>query len=124
MLAIMGHILEFSDMKKIEYIMDVAYSVGFSSDSDQDQQFPELAKLDKEVGLDEAKLFQKKMQKDLKPQKRSDEDQGENLIAGSDIGLYVSRRQTIVRTKGESIKPRTGYYGKSPRSNYRGRRNI
>ena len=124
MLAIMGHVLEFSDMKKIEYIMDVAYSLGFGSDSDKDYEFPELARLDREIELEEAKTFQKQVQADLKPQKRSDEDQGENLIEGSDLGLYVSRRQTITRTRGDSVRPRMGYYGKSPRSNYGGRRNI
>jgi len=124
MLAIMGHVLEFSDMKKIEYIMDVAYSLGFGSDSDKEHNFPELANLDREIELEEAKTFQKQVQADLKPQKRSDEDQGENLIKGGDLGLYVSRRQTISRTKGDSVRPRMGYYGKNPRSNYNGRRNV
>ena len=67
---------------------------------------------------------QERVQALPRPKWRADEDQGENLIEGGDLGLYVSRRQTITRTRGDSVRPRMGYYGKSPRSNYGGRRNI
>jgi hypothetical protein len=124
MLCIMGHILEFSDIQKIEYVMDVAYSIGFSSDSDSGSSFPELQALEKEVALDDAKKFAKKTQADLKPQKRSDEDDSQKSIAGADVGVYIARRQTTSRTRGNPVQKRTGYYNNTPRNRGTGRSNI
>ena len=124
MLCIMGHILEFSDIKKIEHVMDIAYSLGAGSDHDNDSPFPELNNLtERQIDLEEAKKFSKKIQKDLTPQKRTDEDK-EVLIDGSDIGVYISRRQATNRSRGDSVRGRTRYHGNTPRGNRFGRGNI
>jgi hypothetical protein len=120
----MGHILEFSDIKKIEHVMDVAYSIGVGSDHDNDSPFPELSNItERQIDLEEAKKFSKKMQKDLKPEKRTDEDE-ETLIRGDDIGVYVARRQATNRSRGDSARGRTRYHGNTPRGNRFGRGNI
>ncbi len=124
MLCIMGHILEFSDIKKIEHVMDIAYSLGAGSDNDKDSPFPELNNLtERQIDLEEAKKFSKKIQKDLTPQKRTDEDK-EVLIDGNDIGVYISRRQSTNRARGDSVRSRTRYHGNTPRGNRFGRGNI
>ena len=104
--------------------MDIAYSLGAGSDHDNDSLFPELNNLtERQIDLEEAKKFSKKIQKDLTPQKRTDEDK-EVLIDGGDIGVYISRRQSTNRARGDSVRSRTRYHGNTPRGNRFGRGNI
>jgi len=111
MLALMGHLLEYSDINQMNLVSNIAYSEGMASAHYKPKEYGEEATTTREA-MEDAKEFAK----DMRPEQRNPET--EIPIYGTSSGSIVASNQSRKRANKRANKNRGGFGGIGRRSTF------
>lgn len=111
MLALMGHLLEYSDINQMNLVSNIAYSEGMASAYYKPKEYGEEATTTREA-MEDAKEFAK----DMRPEQRNPET--EIPIYGTSSGSIVASNQSRKRANQRANKNRGGFGGIGRRSTF------
>lgn len=111
MLALMGHLLEFSDINQMNLVSNIAYSEGMASAHLKEKEYGEEA-----ITTREAMEDAKDLAKDMRPEGRNPTH--EIPIYGTSAGSIVASNQSRKRMNNRGNKGRGNFGGSGRRSSF------